>query len=213
MTKIWAFIKAHARFIEIAVPVVVVAVVFALAIREHQARTQADATIKAAQSQIADLQKQQTAVASVAAVKVSVLRKQAAAVDTPAKAVQVLTVPTLAQKAALDTTPLDIKPLPNMPGSVSVDALPLYQTLNVCKQNTVNLDACTLELGLQKQIDGQKDIEITALKAKPKFWGRVLKVAKVTACAGLGGAAGGYIKGGEGAAIGAAAGAGACQLF
>jgi hypothetical protein len=174
-------------------------------LQEHDARLQADAADKTAETTIASLQKQQTQVTQAAKIQVVQLQAAAQAVQTPAEAFKAL--------PEVEPVPLHADTLPTEPERATVDVLPLYQTLNACKQDAVNLAACTTTLDLEKRITTQKDVEITALKKKPNFFHRLGKVAKVVACAGAGGAAGGYLKGGSGAAIGAAAGAGVCQLF
>lgn len=203
MTKIIDFIKAHA----LVIGGVVVFALLAVALREHDARLREDATIKAAQTGITAMQTQQSNIAKTAKTKVAALQQEATKIDTPSKAVEVLTTPSTAMIPELQA-----EALPDT-ARVSVDALPLYQALNTCQQDKVNLSACSQELQLQKDIDVKKDEQLKAAEGKPSFWHRVGKVAKVTACAAGGGFAGGYIKGAEGAAVGAAAGAGICQLF
>lgn len=210
MTKVIAFIKAHDGLLEVAL-IIVLSVVGVLAVKEYKARAAADATVKAAQTDIEALAKQQTNVVKVAKKQVSNLQAQAKSTDTPAKAIEVLTSPTPENMIPLE--PLKAEAIPDAPGRISVEALPLYQTLNACSIDKVNLSACTQELDLQKQITDKKDVQITALKQKPTFWHAVGKFAKVVGCSAVGGAAGSYIKGAQGAAIGAAAGAGVCQLF
>ena len=148
-------------------------------LQEHDARLQADATVKTAQTTIDTLAKQQTATAQAAKVEVTVLQKQADAVKTPLEAAKAL--PTV------ETQPLNAVSLPDAPTKVSVDVMPLFQSLSTCKQDAVNLGACGKELDIEKQIDGQKDVEITALKKKPGFWHRV-KTTLITL--GVGTAAG-----------------------
>ncbi len=180
-------------------------------LQEHDARLQADATVKTAQTTIDAIKQQQTAVRQTAAKEVIVLQKEAAAVKTPAQAVTALTRPSADMAPVV--APLEVTALPDAPDQVAVEALPLDKVLNGCRQDSVNLTACTKELSLEKQIDAQKDVQITALKAKPNFWHRLGKAAKVIGCAGAGGAVGSYLKGGQGAALGAAAGAGICEAF
>lgn len=180
-------------------------------LREHDARIQADAQVKTAQSAIDGLQKQQAQVAQAAKSQVVILQKEAAAVQTPAQAITALQSPALPVPA--NSAPLDVTALPSAPDKVAVSALPLFQDLNTCKQDEVNLGACTQELTIQKQIDTQKDTEITALKKKPGFWTRLVKGAKVVGCSAAGGALGSLTKSPQGAAIGAATGAGVCQMF
>lgn len=141
---------------------------------EHDARLVAEQTIKTAQTQIDGLQKQQQIAEQAGQAQIAVLQKQAAAVKTPAQAVQAI-------QAAPDLSalPLNVRPAPGLPDAVTVDALPLYQELNTCKQDAVNLGVCSTKLDLQTQIDKDKDTQITALKKKPGFWKRVKTTAEV----------------------------------
>lgn len=181
-------------------------------LQEHDARLQADTQVKAAQTAIDSIQKQAAALQAVASQKVVVLQKEAATVKTPEEAVQVVTTP---ERLATVAPPLDVKPeaLPGDPGRVSVEALPLYQDFSTCKQCSVELDATKQALDLQKAVDKDKDVQITALKKKPGFGQRMLKGLKVIGCAAGGAAIGGLTKTPQGAAVGAAAGAGLCQAF
>jgi hypothetical protein len=186
--------------------VIVAVVLFAgrLYLQEHDARVRAEDTVKTAQTAIQGLQKQQSAVAQTAKVEVTVLQKEAAAVKTAPDA--------LAALPNVTDRPLNAEPVPDAPSKVSVDAVPLFQELSICKQCGVNLDAKTKELDIEKQIAAEKDVQIAALKKRPGFMTRVVKGLKVVGCA-AGGAAAGSLAGGKGAAIGAAAGAGVCQMF
>lgn len=199
MKDILSWLKAnaaqHAEAILIAAALIFVG---RLALQEHDARLKADATVKTAQTAIDSLQKQQATVAQAAKVEVTVLQKEASSVQTPQQAMAALEVPPA--DMAQVVTPLDVQALPDAPGRVSVDALPLDKTLNACRQDGVNLGACTKELEFQKGITTQKDLQITALKQKPSFWHRVLSCS---VRGGVGAAAGG----GTGAAYGGATGA------
>lgn len=150
---------------------------------EHDARLLADATVKTAQTTIAGLQSQQATVTKQAGAQVVILKQEAAAVQTAPEAVAALEAP----KADIqgEVTPLAVQSLPDAPSRVSVAALPLEELTNTCAIDEVNLTACTASLGLEKQIDAQKDIEITALKKKPGFWAAAKKDL-ITAGIGVG---------------------------
>jgi hypothetical protein len=150
---------------------------------EHDARLIADATVKTAQTAIVGLQAQQATVAKQATAQVIVLKQEAAAVTTPAQAVAALEAPKADVEAVV--APLDVQALPDAPGRVSVAALPLSQEVNTCAVNSVNLGSCTATLDLQKQIDTEKDVQITALKKKPGFWA-TLKRDAITVGIGIG---------------------------
>jgi hypothetical protein len=174
---------------------IVVAVVLFLGARlwlqEHDARLAADATVKTAQTAIADLQKQQAAVAQVAKVQIVQLQSAAAAVRTTPEAITDMPTVTPTATQSNPAPELDAEALPDAPNKVSVDAVPLYLDLNACKQDSVNLAACSKELSIQKDITTQKDVEIVALKKKPAFWHRVKETA-ITLGVGAGIGAIGY---------------------
>lgn len=176
-------------------------------LQDHDARIQADAKVNAAQSTIDGLKTQQGTVEKAAAAQVIVLKQEAATVQTPAQAVIALEKDPEV-KAALPS----LASVPNAPDEVQLNALDLFKGVNKCEQDSVNLGACTQELSIQKQIDVQKDSEIAAEKKKPGFLSRLGKGLKVIGCAGAGGALG-SLAGSKGAAIGAATGAGVCQMF
>lgn len=140
---------------------------------EHDARLTADSAVKTAQTEIATLQQQQVTATQAAKVQVIALQSQAAAVKTAPQAIAAL--PTVSADLHAETIPAEA--LPDAPQKVAVDAVPLYQQLNECKQTAVNLNACEINLGFEKQINADKDTEISALKAKPGFWHRVKTTA------------------------------------
>lgn len=140
---------------------------------EHDARMIAEQTVKAVQTNIDSLQKQSQIVQQAGQVQIAALAKQAAAVKTPAQAIQA--IPTIAD------APLNVRPAPGLPDAVTVDALPLFQELNACKQTAVGLGVCTTRMDLQTKIDADKDQQITALKQKPAFWKRTKTTAEVLA--------------------------------
>ena len=177
-------------------------------LQEHDARLRADATVKAAQTQIGDLQKQQTAVHEAAQTKVVVLEKTAEQVKTAQQAVKALQADTEV-KAALPS----LTPDPELPDQLNVNALQLFQGVNKCEQDAVQLGATTQELTIQKQITAQKDAQIAALKKKPSFWTRVKHGAIDIGCAGAAGALGALTKSPQAGAIGAMGITAACHLF
>jgi hypothetical protein len=171
------FLKTNAGHVLGAILAVVAIIVFHSWIAEHDARIKAEDAIKTAQTQIAGLEQQQTQTASQAAVQVTTLQKQAKAVVTVKQAEDALpTVETDLHPEALPDP--NAAPLQDASQKIAVDAVPLYQELNSCRQCSVNLGAAQTELALQKQIDVEKDTEIKALKAKPSFWHRVKTTAE-----------------------------------
>jgi hypothetical protein len=166
-------------------------------LQEHDARLNAEATVRNAQTAIVSLQAQKADVAKTAQAQVVILQREAAAVTTAPQAVAAL--PTVEAPGvnihaeALQDAPATAT-TPAVEGRIAVDAVPLYQELNVCKQDAVKLDACTKELAIGEAIGKQKDIQIVALRAKPSFWHRVETAAKIGgAIAAAGGI--GYVAG------------------
>jgi hypothetical protein len=150
--------------------------------REHDQRIAADIAVKSATAQIADLQKQSTAVAAAATRQVVVIQQAAAKVQTSQEAVSALVTDTPSNP--LTGTTLAPVALPDAPDRVSVEALPLYQDAAICREDQINLGACTKETEIAKQESTAKDAEIKALKAKPSFWHRV-KTTAVTVGIGV----------------------------
>ena len=177
-------------------------------LQEHDARLRADAEVKTAQTEITDLQKQQSAVQQAAKTQVVVLQQKAAEVKTAPEAVTALQ-----SDAQVKTALPSLTQLPDAPDQLKVNSLELFRGVSKCEQDAVQLGACTKTLDLQKQITTEKDTEITVLKRKPSFWHRLGKALKIIGCAGAGAAIGGLTKSASGAAIGGAAGAGLCQAF
>lgn len=165
----FAFIEKHAEGCLAAALFAVLALCGAAWLEEHDARIKAEVTVQASQTQIDSLQKQKDAADSAAKQQIAALQKQAKAVKTPAQAVQAI--------PALTDVPLNMRQVPGLPDAVTVDALPLFQQLNECKQDAVNLSACSTKLDLEQKIDADKDVQITALKKKPGFWTRVKDTA------------------------------------
>ena len=154
---------------------------------QHDANLLADNTVKMAEQQVKKVD-------ADAKAKVTVLRKKAQAVKTPEQAVE--NIP--------DVADLPLHPVQSMtaPDKVEVDAVALYQNLNKCKQDGVNLAACSQKLELKQQ-------EIDALKGKHGFWTRV---KNCSARVGVGAASGGAFGKTRGLEFGAAIGAASCFL-
>jgi hypothetical protein len=153
---------------------------------EHDNRVIAEQTVKASQIQIDSLQKQYAAADAAAKVTLAALQARAAEVKTPAQAVQaVQAAPTLSD------FPLNARPVVGMPDVVTVEALPLFQELNQCKQDAVALASCTEKLDLEQKIVAQKDVQVTALKKKKGFWARLKReVIDTVVTVGIGAALG-----------------------
>jgi hypothetical protein len=173
-------------------------------LQEHDARLRADTAVKTAEENVKALTAQQATVQHDVQTKVVILRDKAAEVNTAEKAI-----------AAIPETAPELKavPLPDAPDMVAVKAVPLFKELNQGQQCALELQGCQESLALQKQIDAEKDKEVKAEQRKPGFLHRLGKGLKVIGCAAGGAAVGGLAKSPTGAAIGAAAGAGVCQMF
>jgi hypothetical protein len=208
MTTLIAWLKTEgSKHLEALIIAGAIILVGRALLQEHDARLAAEAKIAAAQTTIDGLKAQQANVQKAATAQVVVLRQEAAAVQTPVQAVTALEKDPEV-KAALPS----LASVPDAPEAVQLNALDLFKGVNACEQNEVNLNACSQELTLEKQIDVQKDAEVKAAQKKPGFFARLGKTAKVLGCAAAGGALG-SLAGAKGAAIGAASGAGVCQLF
>jgi hypothetical protein len=177
-----------------------------LALREHDARILADQHVKESAARVVDLENQVKGKDAEMSSKLAALKKIRDAVKTPAQA--------LAEIPKLTDVPLNVRPLPDSPSEVAVQAVPLFQDLAQCKDTSIRLSACTAKLALQSQITGEEKGQVTALKNRGgSFWQRFGRGAKVIGCAAGGGAIGGLSKQPGGAAIGAGVGAGLCSIL
>jgi len=134
-------------------------------IQEHDARLLADAQVKQSSQIVKSLQDQIISVQNAAKQQTQVITRIVHDVKTPEQAIAAI--------PQLTDVPLNARPIPQAPGSVSVDVMPLVQALGECKVAQVNLQACQTELSAQEKIEEQKDIQIAALKKKPAFWKKV----------------------------------------
>jgi hypothetical protein len=132
---------------------------------EHTARIQAEASIKASEVIVANLQQQIIATNAAAAAKVTVITKIVHDVTTPTQAV--IAIP------QLTAVPLNARPAVDSPVQVSVDAIPLVAILGQAKIDKTNLDACTSNLTAEAAIVAQKDQEIVILKKKKPLFKRI----------------------------------------
>lgn len=150
-------------------------------LKEHDSRLIAEQKVQQAQTQIDSAQKQYQAADAAAKAQITVLKKQAATVKTPAQAIAAI--------PDLTDLPLNTRPAPGLPNAVIVDAVPLFDALNQGKQDAVNLAACTTKLDDEQKIDTLKDTQIAALEGKQKhgFWKRLKKDAiDTTVTVGIG---------------------------
>ena len=155
------FVYAHIFWIVLAVVLGVMGHVW---LKEHDARVIAENTIKVSEAQVKTLQDEIKQLQVIAAQKVVVIQKESAAIKTTPQAIPVIQAFDLA---------LNARPLPQFPLDVQVAAIPLAHDLEQCRIDKINLDACQVVEQKQEGIVAEKDKQIVALKAKPKFWNRV----------------------------------------
>jgi len=137
------------------------------ALQEHDKRIRAEMAIKASEVKVTAIKKNTDA-------KVNAIKKKAATVKTTTEAI--------AAMPDVSTLPLNVRPLPDLPTAVAVEAVPLYQELAACRITETKLQGC-------EATAAEKDTQITALKSKGSFWKRVTRTAEVLAV----GAAIGYV--------------------
>jgi hypothetical protein len=140
---------------------------------EHEQHALAEQSLKTAQTTIAGLQSNIAAVNAQASSGRARLERALASVKTPQQAAAAIP-----QVPLLTNVPLNMRPVPDNPVQVSVDAVALYTELNTCAQQKVTLDACQQNVTDLQQIDAQKDVQIKVLKKKPSFLSRVKHVAE-----------------------------------
>lgn len=139
-------------------------------LQEHDARLIADAKVAAEEKSISDLRSQIASIQAAANQQIASLKKQRAAVTTPAQAVSAI--------PDVSNLPLRAAPVLGDPTRVTVDVLPLFQELNQCKQDAIALNACQATAVINEKVIEAKDAQIVALKKKPGFWKRVTSHGK-----------------------------------
>jgi hypothetical protein len=168
------------------------------------------AKIDAAQLRVGEIQKDLDT-------KNGELEKEKAKIKTPAQA----------QKAISDYTPLhDTEVLPEAPSATEAAEQKSVLTLDDAKKLTefaITCRQCANARDAAQATIEQKDTEIAAAKQQRddaisnanggSRWKRFRKGLKVIGCASAGGGLGALVKGGQGGAVGAFAGATLCSLF
>lgn len=136
---------------------------------EHDAKLQAEITIKQDEAAIKTLQDHQAATDAAAAQKVQIVTKIVHDAATPTQVVAAL--PQVDKTLAAN---LGARIAPSLqPSEVAVQAVPLMQLVGDFANTKTQLDACQSNLADEKSIAANKDDEIKALKKKPSFWKRV----------------------------------------
>jgi hypothetical protein len=142
--------------------------------QEHDARLLAEQTVKQTDAQVKTLQQQIVTNNTQAAAKVQVVTKIVHDAVTPAQ--QIAAVPQLSD------VQLNAREIPSLapdgPPEVAVDLAPLVMELGQCRQDSINLGACTQNYNACQDIVKARDGEIVVLKKKPNFFHRVVGVAK-----------------------------------
>jgi len=168
ITWIETYAKTHLFYI---ILIVVGVVAFRSWEQEHDARLLAEQQVKQSDAQVKTLQQQITTNTALAAQKVQVVTKIVHDAKTPAQ--QIAAIPQLTD------VPLNTRPIVGLPdGVVAVDLAPLVAELGQCKQDAINLGACTQNYNTCQGIVSLRNAEIVVLKKKPSFWHRVSGVAK-----------------------------------
>src|SRR5271157_1293036 len=153
MVAIPAYLKTHIFYIALVAMLLIFGQVW---MTEHDQRVLADATVKAAQTQVQTLQAQIATEQVQAAQTIAAVKAKAVLVKTPVQAIAAI--------PDMSSLPLNSRPAPD--GGVTVDALPLYTELAQCKIDAVSLNACTQQSAQKDQIIAQQVTEIKALKKK-----------------------------------------------
>jgi hypothetical protein len=137
-------------------------------LQEHDARVQAEATIKVSEAQIKTLQQQIADRDAQAQKQQQVIVKVIHDTTTPQQAVNampdIVNVP-LSKPVTLDTTGDMVIP--------PADIIPIFDQLADDKLCRSQLATASADLTDTKAIVVQKDNEIAGLKKKPSFWKRV----------------------------------------
>lgn len=172
----WLKIYAHTHLFYIIL-IVVGLVSFRVWLSEHDARAAAEVKVKESEQTVATLQKQIESIPVQTAAKVQVVTKVVHDAATPAQVVA----------AIPDLTNIALQPRvsPVNPLNVEVAAAPLMQLVGELKTSQIELGACQQVSGLKDQQLVAKDVEIVALKKKPRFIKRIENVA-IAVGAGIG---------------------------
>lgn len=165
----WLKTYAHTHLFYIIL-IVVGAFSLRVWLQEHDARIAADNVAKQQEVLVADLKQQIEATQVQAAQKVQVIKQVVQKAITPIEVAHA--IPTLTD------LPLNTQPVPNDPIRVEVDALPLMQLAGEAKEAEVQLAACQQVSELKDKQLAAKDVEIVALKKKPRFLTRIKNVAE-----------------------------------
>lgn len=154
---------------------------------EHDDKVLAQQQMKQSDARVKDLQAQIVSTNAAAAAQVKTVVQIVHDAKTPVQ--QIAAIPQLTD------APLNARTVPGLPdGVVAVDLAPLVTELGQCKQDAINLGACTQNLNTCQQIVKEREAEIVVLKKKPNFMHRVVGVAKAVGVGiGIGLLLGGHV--------------------
>jgi outer membrane murein-binding lipoprotein Lpp len=159
-------IKTHAGYlIVIAVAAVIGCFTFQSWKVEHDQNIINQFKAQAAEANVKHLQADIEQLKSDRDATISALKAKALAVKTAPDAIREI--------PNVSNLPLNVRPAPESPSAVIVDAVPLYQELNQCRQDSVALGACTAISAKKDEQLKEKDNELVALKAKPPLRKRI----------------------------------------
>lgn len=190
-------------YILLGVGVLVLSVVSVCWLRDHDARIRAEQHNRESDARIATLEQDKAAALQAGKEAKAALQKKAAEVKTPAQAIAAI--------PDMSDIPLSARPLPDMPTAVAVEALPLFQELNKCKQNAVDLGTCQLTYGAEQKENAELKGQVETLK-KAQGGGFFQRMKRCAVRGGIGAGAGGMFGGQKGLIGGAALGFGSCLV-
>lgn len=174
-SEIVAWIKAEARTHLFYIILIAVAVIsFRVWLSEHDARLQAEATVKQADLNIKTLQQKISDTSTQAVKQVQVVTRIVHEAKTPQQAIAAI--------PQLTDVPLNARIAPSLPVSeIAVDVTPLMAVLGQCKEDSIQLGACQQDYSYCQQINREDDAKVVALTKKPKFFHRLGNTLKIVA--------------------------------
>lgn len=166
-----SWIKTYAAHHLFYIILIVVGVLsFHVWLQEHDAKVAAQTVAKQQEALVADLKQQIEATQAQAAQKVQVIKQVVQKANTSTEVAAAI--------PSLTDLHINAQPVPNDPIHLQVDALPLMQLAGQAKEEEIQLAACEQVGELKDKQLAAKDVEIVALKKKPRFITRIKNVAE-----------------------------------
>lgn len=134
-------------------------------LKEHDARLSAESIVRQSEAREKDIESRLLTLQNQTKIRTEVIRKQVASITTPKQAIAAI--------PSLSDVPLNLRPSPDMPDAVEVSAIPLAQELGQCREDSINLQSCQQELGMESDLRAECRVQLAAITKKPKFWHRV----------------------------------------